>query len=226
MEANVLFTFNWERHWETLFPEVRKQCGKPQFEPTDFVELFQAYPQKKLPKIKSLFENFINSCNLCTEEDVTLMSCLLENECLFSTEAAYAIDIIYRYLTLLNNGKELKASWCFLDEEQKAVIHFVYLNGWHAEAFFLSDDVFSALHIIDDKDKIVCVPVVFAHDISEQIAKAKDEGGFELQTYLPRELYSFLSKKGKRKVKAESFENTVSESSNADINFLDDDDLL
>lgn len=136
----------------------------------------------------------------------------LENCCMFSIEGGGALEMVLDYLKNLQSNKSIPGLWddankekyaalsgvpyptlwAYLDNERKAVAGFIYDERWHALLFCKSDEEHEAMHWIE---KVGFVPVVFKKDIAEYLKNADLGGGFCLKSYLPRDLWDFLSKK-------------------------------
>ncbi len=197
---NVVKTIEWYQSEALLKALTLKNLGRPEKGKTkDFAAFIRSYPNTKLPKMALFLEGIAKRRDIA---DVSSLAFISEDACLFSCEPSSAIEIILRSLRTLNTGGIVNALWCFLDEDKRAVVHFINQGGWYAEAFFLCNEDFSVLHILEENGNVSVLPIVFAKDISEQIALAEAAGSVVLQDYLPRELYAFLANKsGKKKDK-------------------------
>jgi len=200
MNTNVVKTIEWYQSEAILKTLALKNLGRPQKgKQADFAAFIRSYPGTKLPKMAFFLGGFAKRRDV---SDVTSLACISEDACLFSCGPASAVEIILRYLRILNTGGKVDALWCFLDEDKRAVVHFINQGGWYAEAFFLCNEGFSVLHLLEGDGNMFFMPAVFAQNISEQVLMAEKAGGIVLQTYLPRELYDFLANKsGKKKKK-------------------------
>ncbi len=201
MDINIIKTIQWSDSEETILALAEKCLGKPKNgKPRDFVEFISAYPAVDYKRMVAFVEKVVQRHTLA---DITSMAAISEDSCLFSfsSDSPTALEIILSSLRVLNTGGVLPSLWCFLDCDMKAVVHFVNKTGWCAEAFFLCNEDFSVLHLINDGKDTHFVPVIFTTDISRLAAKASQNEDSYLRQYLPRDLYSFLSNKsGKKKI--------------------------
>ncbi len=201
MKTNVVQTVSWSESKALANVFASEYVGiSLQREPTDFVSFTRVFPSDKFSELGIFFRNIMEQNTLLDVSNVVLAK---ENDCLFSVAPASVLEIVFRYLTLLSTNAEACAEWCLFDDEKRAVVHFVKHDEWCVEIFCESSEDSSALHIFELGGKLRIAPVVFCTDISEQIAKAENAGGNVLQTYLPRETYSFLSKKGGKRLAPE-----------------------
>lgn len=192
MEENVLKTLQWSECGELLTALAVKNFGHPKKgSVSDFADFIRSFAADRKQMAAFLDKN----ANRRSFEDCSSIATALEDACLFSCEPASALEIISRHLKILNTGGKLPALWCFLDEECKAVVHFVNRKGWYAEAFFDCNEDFSVLHLLKNEKETSFLPVVFTKNIANYVSPAQ---GF-LQTYLPRDAFQFLSKKGGKK---------------------------
>lgn len=197
MEKNVLKTIQWSESEMVFKPLALKKFGRAKSgKTTDFAAFVRAYPRVNSPKMAAFWAE-IAKCNGLT--DVTSMALISEDSCLFSCGPATALEIILRHLKTLNTGGKVKALWSFIDDDKRAVVHFINQEGWYAEAFFACNEDFSVLHVLEENGGFSFVPIVFAKDISAAIAQAEASGEVFLQEYLPREAHDFLSNKSGQK---------------------------
>ncbi len=118
-----------------------------------------------------------------------------EDDCLFDASMSSAIDIILRNLKEIDMGKDVKALWCYLDSEKKAVVHFINKKGWYAEAYFEVEQENSYLHLVEDEaGHKAFIPVLFTPNLSKYKDKVAVTGGVILQDYLPRHKFGILGK--------------------------------
>jgi hypothetical protein len=110
----------------------------------------------------------------------------LENASLLDPSFSTAIEIVRRHLKEINSGSKDFSFWCYLDEAKRACVHFINKKGWYAELFILSELEASVIHIIDDNDEKLFIPVIFSKDISNEFKKVSIAGGRSLQHYTPR----------------------------------------
>lgn len=194
METNVIKTLDWSECGVQLTALAVKTFGHPKRSTaTDFAEFIRFFAADH--KLMAAFLE--KNAKRHSFEDCSSIATISEDACLFSCKPASALEIIFRHLKTLNTGGRLPALWSFLDEDCKAVVHFVNRKGWYAEAFFSCDEDFSALHLLEGENGISFLPAVFAKDIAPYASLAE---GF-LQTYLPRETFEFLSNKSGMKKK-------------------------
>ncbi len=218
MDINIIKTILWSDSKEIVISLAEKSLGKPpKGKPNDFVEFISAYPSVNCKQMISFLEKVIQRKKI---NDVTSVAVVSEDACLFSYEVDYptALDIVFSGLRILNTGGVLPSLWCFLDCDKKAVVHFVNKSGWYAEVFFLCNEDFSVLHLVHDGSNTHVVPVVFTTDLSTLSELSPQEEESCLRQYLPRDLYSFLSKKGgKKKNHISKSEPKIIEQDNGDL---------
>ncbi|MCM1323439.1 MAG: hypothetical protein NC218_04695, partial [Acetobacter sp.] len=193
-------TIDWSECEVLLTALAKESLGRPRKgKVNNFSDFIRAYAAIDLKTMESFLRD--NGRRLLWSDN-TSVALISEDACLFSCEPASALEIVLRHLDTLNTGGKLPALWCFLDEEKRAVVHFVNHKGWYAEVYCSCSENFSVLHLIDDEVRDVFVPVVFAEDISHFISLAEANGSYCLQKYLPRVTHDFLSNKsGKKKDK-------------------------
>lgn len=200
MDINVIKTINWSECKDIILPLAGKCFGKPKSgTPEDFTALIKAYPAVNR---KLMLDFLAKKMQRKSIGDITGITLVSEDSCLFSTESGSALEIIADYLRILNTGGRLPSLWCYLDTDEKAIIHFVNKSGWYAEAFFACNEDFSAMHLFSDGKETHFLPVVFTTNLAKYKEQAVRDGENCLRQYKPRELYSFLSNKsGKKKKK-------------------------
>ena len=167
----------------------------------NFVEFMATYPNVALKDMVNFTEMVTKHAKL-KNADVTDVTTLKEDNCLFSTQGndAAALEIVSQYLRTLNTGGKVPAFWAFLDEDEKAIVHFVHHKGYYAELYCLDFEASSALHILDDVAMKTLIPVVFMPKFDDKMLdRIISEGNHHLHEYLPRERFDLLSKGGKRK---------------------------
>lgn len=221
MDVNFVKTLNWSEckadvtalakaHWPPL--GVRKV--------KNFIEFIRSYSKVSSKEMAAFLYDYSDEFSTA---DNTSSTQIIEDSCLFSCEPASALEIIVRYLEILNTGGKVPALWCFLDDEKKAVVHFVNNKGWYAEAFFDCYEEFSAVHLVKSKENTLLIPVVFTDNLVPYASFVEESDCF-LQKYLPHKLFDFLSKKG-RKGKNKSSETSTSSGSCLHLK-RDNEDLL
>jgi len=197
-------TIPWNEDIRALFNKyarLQKSGLPPMAEPGNFVEFIANVPLSC--QDMAIFLAKVTKHAKLKDIDVTKVTVKKENCCLFSTRGVLyaAVEIILMYL--LSEGNV--PCWCYLDEDKKAIVHFVHKDGCYAELYCLCSDTSSALHLISYKDKDFFVPVVFMPQLGDDlIAKTEEAGGYCLQQYLPREKFNCLSKCGNKISKAKS----------------------
>lgn len=199
MDINIIKTIQWSDSKETLLSLAEKCLGKPPIgKLNDFVEFISAYQTVNRKQMTTFLDNVIRRNAL---NDVTKLAVISEDSCLFSYETDYptALDIVFSGLRILNTGGVLPSLWCFLDCNKTAVVHFVNKSGWYAEVFFQCNEDFSVLHLVQDGFDTHVVPVIFTTDFAKLAELPLQQEEHCLRQYLPRDLYSFLSKKGGKK---------------------------
>lgn len=196
MENKNVVTYLWSES-KSVFTAILNRGKRA----NNFNEFIFSYP---LPKDKLFFELMKVSENykLNDATDVTLLT---EDSVLFDATNDSAIDIVIRHLHTLNTGGKVQSMWCYLDSDKKAVVHFINKRGWYAEVFFLCNEDFSALHLIDDPENKIFIPVVFKKDISQEVKMVSLSGGKVLYQYLPRVTMEFLGKNSTKKGKGKNF---------------------
>ena len=166
--------------------------------PKNFVEFFAAYPNADVQSLLGCVR-LIGKYAGFVSDDVTHVTTFTEDACLFSTEgdAAGALDVIICHLEGLGRGQRVPSLWCFLDEERKAVVHFVNKHGYYAELYCRCNENSSALHFVTQDEQGYVIPVVFVQeDLFESFWSSADAcGGYCLRDYLPRVKGDLLSKK-------------------------------
>jgi hypothetical protein len=190
-------TVLWDDCKKDICTQALKILGPPakEFPPKNFVELVSSFPTvSKKAMMSFLKANLDKNCFTDASNEVYQK----ENECLFISGKGYstAIGVILRYLS---HGNSAESVWCYLDIDKKAIVHFVNRNGWFAEAYFLSDANFSALHLVEMENCSLFIPVVFTTDLSEFNQNVSLRGDYYLQEYLPSDVGDLLSKKSGKK---------------------------
>lgn len=221
MDTKIIKTIDWSECETFLKALAQKNLGHPKEKINNFADFIHSHPDINLQKWITFLQNIVARK---TFNDVTNIATISEDSCLFSYQYDTATDIILRALRTLNTGGRLPALWCFLDEEKRAVVHFVQRKGWYAEAFFACNEEFSVMHLIEANNGLTFMPVVFTKDITVQSALVRDAGNIILHSYLPRELYSFLSNKSGKK--CEKHSSSLKKRMCLSRNHTDDGDML
>lgn len=197
MEEKIVKTVAWSDAKALVTALASQNLGRANNKkPADFCEFVVAYPMVSRKRMVDFLENVVLHKSL---SDVTSIATTAEDSCLFSAETATAIEVILRHLNTLNTGGKLQSLWGFLDDDKKAVIHFVNKGGWYAEAYFSSPEDFSVVHLmISNRGDKFFIPVTFTRDLSKFVSKVSLTGGFCLHDYLPRIKGDLLSKGGKK----------------------------
>ncbi len=197
MNEKIVKTVLWSDAKELLAALASQNLGRAKNnKPAGFCEFMQAYPSLPIKKIGNFLEDIISRHVL---PDVSQKVTFSEDSCLFAAHDVTALDIILRYLRILNSGGKIEALWAFLDRDKKAVIHFVNKGGWYVEAFFSCPEEFSAIHLLkNSRNENLFILVSMMPDLSKLVSRVSLRGNFCLQEYLPREQGDFLSKKGKK----------------------------
>ena len=196
MDEKIVKTVTWSDAKALLSALASKNLGRANNKrPADFCEFVVSYPTVTRRRMVEFLENVVLNNQL---SDVTSMATTAEDSCLFSAEHATAIEVMLRHLNKLSTGGKLQSLWAFLDDDKKAIIHFINKGGWYAEAFFCSPEEFSVVHLMtSSRGEKFFIPVAFVRDLSKLAAKVSLTGNFCLQDYLPRTKFDFLSKGGK-----------------------------
>lgn len=205
MDEKVIKTILWSDAKGLLASLASKNLGRAanKKKPADFSEFIKAYPAVSRRRMLDFLEDIAMRNAF---RDVTSEATIAEDCCLFAPETATSLEIILRHLRTLNTGGILKSLWGFLDEDKKAVIHFVKKgkDRWYAEAYFNSPEELSVLHLWSAPDgEKSFLPVTFTSDLSKISAQASAMGAFCLHDYLPRYKGDLLSKKGHKKSSSE-----------------------
>lgn len=196
MDIIVSKTMLWSECKDIILPLAKLSLGKPKnSKPANFAEFVTAYPSICYGRIRPFLEEV--SLRKCIS-DITDIALVSEDACLFSTEPGSAMEIISGHLRILNSGGKLPSLWCYLDCDEKAIVHFVNKSGWYAEAFFSCNEDFSVMHLFNDGWANQFMPVVFTTELEKYKGLAIKEGGNCLRQYKACDLYSFLSKSGKK----------------------------
>ena len=123
MEEKIVKTVAWSDAKALVTALASQNLGRANNKkPADFCEFIVAYPMITRKRMVDFLENIVLNKSL---SDVTSMATAAEDGCLFSTETATALEVVLRHLNKLNNGGKLQSLWGFLDDDKKAVIHFV-----------------------------------------------------------------------------------------------------
>ena len=168
--------------------------------PKNFVEFIASYSNCSDKDLLAFADRWLTN-NRFKDADVTNYATFSEDRCLFRTHGyhAEALDIVLRYLNTLNEMNKVPALWAYLDQEEKAVVHFVKRQGYYAELYCQSADECSVLHLLKRNGQKYFVPVVFSSMLPEEvISNTKSCGSYHLQDYLPREKFDCLSKGGRK----------------------------
>lgn len=197
MDEKIVKTVMWSDAKALVTALASQNLGRANNKkPADFCEFVVAYPMVSRKRMVDFLENVVLHKSL---SDVTSMATVAEDSCLFSADTATAIEVVLRHLNKLNTGGKLQSLWGFLDDDKKAVIHFVNKGGWYAEAYFSSPTEFSVIHLMtSSQGEKFFIPVAFVKDLSKLAAKVSLTGNFCLHDYLPRTKFDFLSKGGKK----------------------------
>lgn len=196
-------TIIWDNCKKEICTQAVKILAPPEkdFAPKNFVEFISSCSNvSKKAMMSFLKANLDKNCFLDASKEVMMK----ENDCMsFSGKGSpSALQVILRHLKFFASGKNDRTIWCYLDTDEKAVVHFVNRNGWFAEAYFLSDVNFSAIHIVEYENLSLFIPVVFTTDLSGVAQNVSLRGNNYLQNYLPSEVGDLLSKKSSRKTTA------------------------
>lgn len=192
MDYTIIKTIDWSESKKSLSASAVKCLDQTKnSHPLGFVEFIAGYISVSRKRMCSFLSDFVKNTPL---RDVTKDVVQLENACLFKPEHFSALDIIVRYLKLLNTGGKIGVTWAYLDTEEKAIVHFVNRGGWYAEVFFDAKVPSSALHLIAIGDEKHFLPVSFCN-ITKLRSKLFLSGNLTLQDYFPREVGDFLSKR-------------------------------
>lgn len=172
-------------------------CQKNLSKTENFAQFVFGHP---LPR-KRMYDFLLKAVIRKSLEDATTEAVFSEDACLFDATGLSSLDIICRHLRILDTGGKIGSVWCWLDEDKKAVVHFLQKGGWYAEAYFASNENFSVLHLLENGEQKHFVPVVFTNNLQEVSAKVASMRGIYLHNYLPRVKYDLLSKSGKQSKK-------------------------
>lgn len=202
--TKIIKTIQWTAESKGLFAlcaRTRKLGTATNAKPRNFVEFVAAYPNCDLKSMTDFFRRYLLNDRF-KNHDVTNISTLSEDSCLFSTSGSKTetLDTVLSYLNVLNTGGTVPALWAYLDDEEKSIVHFVNNKGFYAELYCLSDENFSVMHLLETgKETYAFVPVIFTTEFPEDIVtKAFMTGKRHLREYLPRERFDLLSKGGKK----------------------------
>lgn len=202
--TKIIKTIQWTAESKGLFAlcaRVRKLGTATNAEPRNFVEFVASYPNCDLKSKTDFFRRYLLNDRF-KNHDVSDIATLAEDSCLFSTSGSRTetLDTVLSYLDVLNTGGRVPALWTYLDDEAKAIVHFVNNKGFYAELYCLADENFSVVHLLEtDKETYAFVPVVFMTEFPEDIVtNTFATGNCHLRDYLPRERFDLLSKGGRK----------------------------
>ena len=195
----IIRTFPWAENKKAIIDSAKKQFVLTT-EPTtmagfhDLMDACRYIPNSDIYQfIKQVADKnrFIDDTKVITE---------LENRCLLSSLPweATALEIAFQPLTELSNGTHLPTLWYYLDDETKAVVHFVFHKGFYAEIFFESKVEASALHLIQTEREQFLIVAVFTPNMDAYREVADFEGGICLREHKPCEKFDCLSKGGRK----------------------------
>lgn len=190
-------TVIWSDCKDVLADQAKRRLGAPCYKKKveNFVEFISSYPTITKKKICAFFNDVVMKPSLKDETEVVVAS---EDSCLCVKMIVSSVDIIVRYLNILNTGGKINSLWCYLDRDKEAVVHFVNKCGWYAEGYFSCSKNFSALHFIREDSNAEFIPVVFSTDMSKVFQNVALNGGHFLQDYLPRDIGDFIPKNKSR----------------------------
>lgn len=173
MERNCVMTALWSRSGE-IFEKVAFGNRK------NFKNFNELVFNLHLPanSIYSTLEKICLRRDVVDSSDEVLK---IEAEALLDPSYATALEIVKRHLDEINLGNKECNLWCYLDEAKRACVHFIKKKGWYAEIYILSENEFSAIHIVEDGKYFI--PVLFSKDITKEFKKVSVSGGKFLQEY-------------------------------------------
>lgn len=202
--TKIIKTIQWTAESKGLFALCARTCKLGtaiNANPCNFVEFVAAYPNRDLKSLAGFFKRYLLNDRF-KDHDVSDIATLTEDSCLFSTDgnAASALDIVLSYLKILNTGGRVPAFWCYLDEDKKAIVHFVNRQGFYAELYCLTNEDSSVIHLVDAENGYCnIIPVIFAKEFPKEVVRITAVSGNNvLHEYLPRERFDLLSKGGKK----------------------------
>ncbi|MBR5154289.1 MAG: hypothetical protein IKW58_01025 [Alphaproteobacteria bacterium] len=188
-KKNIKTTLEWSLNCSKLFNSWGKGASK---QAKNFNQFLFHHPLS-IGKGK-MYDFASNLADKCAQSNISEKVFQMEDKTMFDASTPF-IDVVLRHIKAIEQGGEVKAHWCYLDTEKKAVVHFINKLGWYAEVYVLSDTEASYLHLFeDDMGHKVLIPVLFTKDIKKMKEKAAVEGGRFLHDYLPRTTVEFLGK--------------------------------
>jgi len=198
----IIRTIQWPAESPGLFTlcaRMSKLGEARDAHPSNFVELIAAYENCSYQDLVNFAKRWVMSDRF-KGADVTRYATLSEDRCLFATHGTHeeALDIVVRYLDILNTTETKHSPWAFLDMQKKAAVHFVDRQGYYAELYCQSIENCSVLHLLKNHGQYLFVPVVFVPELPKEVVMNASLDGVCLQDYLPREKFDFLSKGGKK----------------------------
>lgn len=200
---DIIRTIQWTAESPGIFSlcaNVSKLGAATIAHPKNFVEFIASYENCSYKDLVNFAKRWIMSDRF-KNSNVTSFATLSEDRCLFSTHGTHkeALDIIVRYLDILNAQQENPHPWAYLDQEEKAIVHFVDRQGYYAELYCQSKEEFSVLHLLEHHGQKLFIPVVFMVELPGNVLKnTMLTGQYHLQDYLPREKFDCLSKGGRK----------------------------
>ena len=173
MEKTCVMTALWSRSSEIFERVVFGNCK-------NFKNFNEFVFNLHLPanSIYSTLEKVCRRSDVVDDSDKVLK---IEAEALLDPSYATAVEIVKRHLDNINAGNEECCIWCYLDEAKRACVHFIKKKQWYAEIYFLSENEFSAIHVVEDGKYFI--PVLFSKDITKEFKKVSVSGGKFLQEY-------------------------------------------
>ena len=198
--VKILKTVDWMDCKDVLLHFAKDKAEqKVSREPTDFCDFFATFPTLMWGEmLKEIAKR------LMTEpfDDVTATAVANENSTLFihgECKETLALDIILNHLMT----EIFDLTWRYVDYQKNAVAKFCHsLEGDKVYLFCESHRDASVLHLVDYKERLIAVPVLFMTDFSEARKSAdidfhRFKQGY-LRDYLPRDVGDLLSKKKHR----------------------------
>lgn len=192
MKKKIVKTVDWTDCQASLESLAYLETGA---KPKNFAEFLLAYgclPYSHLSQACGFIEDFLMNKN-----DHTHSVVLAEDKCLFAKDAngATVVSVVLDVLHSLDLGGELPSLWCYLDDEKKAIVHFVEHHGYYAEIYCEAKQNSSAVHLIETDQKKEFIPVIFTDDLTSYAKQADLRGSVCLRGYSPRETLDLLSNK-------------------------------
>ena len=190
MEKNIK-TISWKDSGAIFLKEARKVWSNVcKSAPAEFITFIQAMSAVSSDILSFWLDNVVNSYHL---QDFTESVTQDEDACLFKTnsESPVLLSIVTDYLLYYTQPAE----WCYVDEEKKAIAHFVKRNDgvYYAELYCLGKENSSYLHFKAKGYHKILIPVNFMEGLP-LVLKNKCSKKV-LRDYLPREIGSLLSKR-------------------------------